>query len=298
MRPSRRSCCSTNSIPQFRCMWKSERCLRRNSASGCCRFRCAAAMNIPKPWPRKISGGSQGGCGMRGKFVHWLKQLLKITAVLAILAALALLATVPLGWKDQAMLGALLFASLLVGHYRWRGPRATMVMIGLSTVCTARYVWYRLSETAKHVATNGSQMTAVDAGAMLLLLAAEAYAFSVMLLGYFQSIRPLGRKPEPLPEDTSLWHTVDVMIPTYNEPLDVIRPTVLAAMRIDWPADRMRVYVLDDGRRAEVQEFAEECGAGYITRRNNQNAKAGNINNALHQTSGEFVAIFDSDHIA
>ena len=211
---------------------------------------------------------------------------------------LGLLASVPLNWKDQAVVGALLAGSALVIHQRWSGRRATMVMIGISIFSTARYTWFRISETARHVATNGAQMTAFDIAPMLLLLGAEAYAFSVLLLGYFQSIRPLGRRPEPLPEDAALWPTVDILIPTFNEPLEVIRPTVLAALRIDWPQDRMRVYVLDDGRRGEVQDFAEQCGAGYITRGNNLHAKAGNINNALRQTSGEFVAVFDADHIA
>lgn len=98
--------------------------------------------------------------------------------------------------------------------------------------------------------------------------------------------------------DISLWPSVDVFVPTYNEPLDVVRPTVLAALGIDWPSDRMKVYILDDGRRPEFQKFAEECGAGYLTRFDNKHAKAGNINAALKNTHGEFIAIFDCDHIA
>jgi cellulose synthase (UDP-forming) len=93
------------------------------------------------------------------------------------------------------------------------------------------------------------------------------------------------------------WPDVDVLIPTYNEPLDVVRSTVLAAMDMDYPADRVKVYILDDGRRTEFAEFAKQCGAGYITRVGNKHAKAGNINNALTQTTGEYVTIFDSDHI-
>src|SRR5262249_31699853 len=84
---------------------------------------------------------------------------------------------------------------------------------------------------------------------------------------------------------------------TFGEPLDVIRATVLAALNIDWPKNRFHVFVLDDGKRSEVHALAEMCGAGYIARLDNQGAKAGNINNALGKTSGEYIAVFDSDHI-
>ena len=58
-----------------------------------------------------------------------------------------------------------------------------------------------------------------------------------------------------------------------------------------------KTYVLDDGRRDEVRKIAESLGVHYITRDNNLHAKAGNVNNAMKQTEGEFVIILDSDHI-
>ena len=50
------------------------------------------------------------------------------------------------------------------------------------------------------------------------------------------------------------WPHVDVLIPTYNEPLDVVRYTALGALNIDWPADKLHVYILDDGRRKEFDD--------------------------------------------
>jgi len=61
----------------------------------------------------------------------------------------------------------------------------------------------------------------------------------------------------------------------------VVRYTALGALNIDWPAEKLHVYILDDGRRQEFQEFAFEAGIGYRTRPNNEYAKAGNINTAL-----------------
>src|SRR5262249_19837975 len=95
----------------------------------------------------------------------------------------------------------------------------------------------------------------------------------------------------------SRWPSVDVFIPTYNEPLSVVRATVLASLAMDYPAGQMKVFILDDGRRKEFRDFAAEAGVGYISRSDNAHAKAGNINHALQQTTGDYVAIFDSDHV-
>ena len=126
---------------------------------------------------------------------------------------------------------------------------------------------------------------------------AEFYAVTVLLLGYFQSVWPLQRKPVMLPADMGVWPSVDIYIPTYNEPLHVVRQSVLAALSQDWPSDRMQIYLLDDGRRPEFKEFCAEVGVNYLTRSDNKHAKAGNINEALKRTNGEFIAIFDCDHI-
>jgi cellulose synthase (UDP-forming) len=94
--------------------------------------------------------------------------------------------------------------------------------------------------------------------------------------------------------------TVDVFITTYNEPVDLVRLTVEAALRIDWP--RLKVFVLDDGARPPMRALAAELGSGYITRGPEwtgkpRHAKAGNVNNALMSTDGDFILILDADQI-
>ncbi|MEI9969231.1 MAG: glycosyltransferase [Terracidiphilus sp.] len=66
---------------------------------------------------------------------------------------------------------------------------------------------------------------------------------------------------------------------------------------MDWPTEKLHVYLLDDGRRKEFEQFAYEAGIGYRTRPDNQFAKAGNINAALKTTTSSLVAVFDSDHV-
>lgn len=91
--------------------------------------------------------------------------------------------------------------------------------------------------------------------------------------------------------------TIDIMVPTYNEDMSVVKPTIYAALGIDWPKEKLNIWLLDDGGREEFREFAEQVGVKYVARTTHEHAKAGNINNALKQATGEFVAIFDCDHV-
>ncbi|MGA2961509.1 MAG: UDP-forming cellulose synthase catalytic subunit, partial [Candidatus Korobacteraceae bacterium] len=217
------------------------------------------------------------------------------------IAILALVVTVfiivlPLGWREQLVVSLGLVAVCAWLNRHSRDHYTTLIMICLSALATTRYAVFRMQQSIEGLMTQG-RLRHLDTVCVMLVLGAEFYAFLTLYLGYFQTIRPLRRRPAPLPEDDREWPKVDVYVPTYNEPLQVVRPTVLAALNMDWPADRYNVYILDDGRRDEFRDFAGKVGAGYIIRQKNDHAKAGNINHALTLTSGEFIAIFDSDHI-
>jgi cellulose synthase (UDP-forming) len=203
----------------------------------------------------------------------------------------------PLTWPQQAVLGLLL---VLVAIWIDRSSNSyliTLTLMLLSCFSTYRYGFWRISTVMKFFLDPATDWHALDAFFIWMLVGAESYAFAILFLGYMQTLWPLRRTPVPLPDDTELWPAVDLLIPTYNEPLSVVRYTALAAMNIDWPADKLNVYILDDGKREEFRDFAEEAGIGYMTRDDNQHAKAGNINRALKRLDSPFVAIFDSDHV-
>ena len=218
-----------------------------------------------------------------------LEKLALAVLCVAGLSLIGFVASVPLDVKHQFLLSAAVFVAALLLR-RSSSPVVVLALMGLSLTMSTRYIWWRLTETM-------GVGTPLDMVLGSGLLVAELYAFVVLVFGFFQVAWPLNRKPVPLPADQALWPTVDVFIPTYNEPLAVVRTTVLAASVLDWPEDRLNVYVLDDGRRDELREFCEQAGVHYLTRTNNSHAKAGNINAALKKTSGEFVAIFDCDHM-
>ena len=219
----------------------------------------------------------------------WTHPLARVVAAVGAALLLALVVSVPLDLTGQLLFSAGSFGAALLLS-RTPGRLTTLAMIVLSISASSRYMYWRVTDTVGF--TNW-----VDACFGFGLLLAELYAFLVLLIGYFQTAWPLQRRPVPMPQDVDTWPSVDVFIPTYNEPLEVVKQTVFSAMQMDWPEDRLHVYVLDDGRREEFRDFCEELGVGYLTRDNNAHAKAGNINAALAVTDSEYVTIFDCDHI-
>jgi cellulose synthase (UDP-forming) len=128
------------------------------------------------------------------------------------------------------------------------------------------------------------------------LVAAETYSLiDVCLFGMTMWNARTRELPPPPPEGA----TVDVLIATYNEPIDLVMATALAAQRITYPHT---TWVLDDGARPEMRDAAAAAGLSYLTRGQEwddrpRHAKAGNINNALMATSGEYLLILDADQI-
>lgn len=90
---------------------------------------------------------------------------------------------------------------------------------------------------------------------------------------------------------------VDVFISTYNEPVDVLTRTIVAATKIDYPKNKLKIYVGDDGSREEVRALCEKAGAIHVTREDHSHAKAGNINNMLSLSSGKYILTLDADMI-
>jgi len=88
--------------------------------------------------------------------------------------------------------------------------------------------------------------------------------------------------------------TVDALIPTYNEPIEIVRQTAEHALKIE---GINKVYILDDGNRPFIKSLAKEIGAEYAARTTNEHAKAGNMNNGLKHSTADFIIMLDADHV-
>ena len=185
--------------------------------------------------------------------------------------------------RAHIVLSMLLVASgLLVAA---KVPKLRLVIVFLSVSASFRYILYRGTETLV-------MQDPGDIVVSVLLYGAEVYSLITMIGGYFQTAIVRRNRPLPLALPPDELPRVDVSIPTYNEDLQILRPTILGALAMDYP--NKRVFVLDDGCRDEVAELCHRVGAAYIAREDSFGAKAGNINHALPQTDGALIAFFDA----
>lgn len=198
---------------------------------------------------------------------------------------------------QQAVLAyGLLFLSCLLTRKK-DNELLRVFILSTGVFLTLRYWIFRTFHTIGYTGV-------FDSFAMLSLYIAETYAIIIYMLGIFVNIHPIKRTPPSLPEDKKLLPTVDVFIPTYNEPIDIIRTTLIACKQIKYSQDKLNIFLLDDGgtlqkrndpdpeKRAKawqryetLKNLAKELKINYITREKNEHAKAGNLNNALWLTS-------------
>lgn len=123
-----------------------------------------------------------------------------------------------------------------------------------------------------------------------MLLATEVYGlYALAVLTWFSWSRPPAKRPRATPG-----RKVDVYVCTYDEPAEVVMATLAGCRALAYPHT---TYLLDDGRRPEMEEIAALAGARYMTRPDNAHAKAGNLNAALPRTEGELVLVLDADHV-
>ncbi|MGE0419195.1 MAG: glycosyltransferase [Acetobacteraceae bacterium] len=175
-------------------------------------------------------------------------------------------------------------------------PRARVAAALLGAVLTLRYISWRVD------ALPPPQSWLQDAWVLLFLGTEMLSALSSLLVLFFMS-RHIDRSAQADAEQGSplLTAPVDVFIATYNEAPAILERTIVGAMGIDHPD--LRVWVLDDGARAWVQEMAEDLGALYLHRIKGKHAKAGNVNNGLAHAlrtgrPPEFILLLDADFVA
>lgn len=246
--------------------------------------------------------------------------LQKVLAI-GLIVAVFLLAAVRLSSENQLLLCiGMLVLLYLAGWARMVQPdwsRVGVVLIG--TYVTLRYWMFRTMETIGY-------QSGWDFTFLILLYLAETYCICTYVISMFVNISPLTRKIPPLPNDPERLPTVDVFIPTYNEDVDVVYVTATACTQLDYPKEKLNIYILDDGGTAQklndpdpqraaaarkradlLKSMATRLGVIYFARETNQHAKAGNINagllrgtfgnTGLGRSCGELILVLDCDHV-
>lgn len=234
----------------------------------------------------------------------WILLLLSAGLFLA-------LAALPVGrFASAAISVGVVAAAFVLGRFARRFWHARTLTVLLLAFVTFRYFFWRLTGTLPPVDDLVNFIPGVT------LFAAEALSFVLFLTSLFVIIDPIAREPSEPTGDPAFWPSVDVYIPSYNEEPELLETTLAAAVCIDYPRDKLRVYLLDDGgtdqklahsnpdqaaaakeRRETLTALCERLQVTYMTRPRNEHAKAGNINHAFQKTSGDLVLILDADHV-
>ncbi len=128
-----------------------------------------------------------------------------------------------------------------------------------------------------------------------MLVAAELFNVA-QASGYWHTIITQQWVEPPTPNFSKTMESVDIYVTVFGEPADIVERTVAAAAAIRHP--RKTVYVLDDGSSPAILKIARRHRAKYLTRPTNRGAKAGNINDAMKRTDGDYILVFDADHVA
>ncbi len=155
-----------------------------------------------------------------------------------------------------------------------------------------RYLWWRITETLVLDWYSGPLS--------VLLVVMECIAVLNTLIIISQTVNQTDHSPKAdklssLIRGGQYQPSVDIFIPTYDEPASVLQRTMVGAMAMSYP--KKTVWLLDDGERPEMETLATELGVRYLARTEHSHAKAGNLNHGFKQSSGEIIITFDADFV-
>ncbi len=187
----------------------------------------------------------------------------------------------------------LIFTQLIILLSPYPQVWSRLVIISITLAITLRYLLWRILETL-------NLSTPLNGFFSLLLLGIEMMVLSSSIIQLFLVLTTKDRRKEAdfysqAVIDKQYLPTVDILIPTYNEPAFILKRTIIGCQALNYP--HKNIYILDDTQRLEINQLAEKLNCNYLTREDRKNAKAGNLNHALRQTQGELVVVFDADFI-
>lgn len=187
-------------------------------------------------------------------------------------------------------------AALILPGLPRRAGWGRMAVMAVCALCLAQYLWWRLGSTLPPLRPQPAAMW------MWLVALFEAMAVGNALLTAVLLSRHRDRRAEADAAQARLaaratLPAVDVIIPTYNEPLEVVERSIIGALALDWPD--VRVWVLDDGRRDWLRDFCAAKGARWVTRVGNGDGKAGNVNAWLAGGAADapLILVLDADFV-
>lgn len=170
---------------------------------------------------------------------------------------------------------------------------ARFIIITILLTLTVRYVsWRTLTTLNLDNPLDGTISLTLFFLEMLVLVSSGIQLFLMLNV---KNRSPQANQLQAAVKEGKFRPTVDILIPSYDEPEFILRRTIIGCQAIDY--EPKTIYLLDDTRRPHIKALTEELGCEYLTRPTNEHAKAGNLNHALPKTNGELIVIFDADFV-
>ena len=140
---------------------------------------------------------------------------------------------------------------------------------------------------------NSNSLDTIVGTIILLVEIVDFLFFIVCSVNILMTHYAIPNAPKILKKD---YPELDVFIATINEDIDLIEGTIKACKEMKYPnKNKIHIYLCDDGRRKEMKDLCRKMKINYLDRKDNENAKAGNYNNALKKTKSPYVVVFDAD---
>jgi cellulose synthase (UDP-forming) len=96
--------------------------------------------------------------------------------------------------------------------------------------------------------------------------------------------------------ESSKLPTVDIFLPCAGEALHILRRTYKAVSQLNYPKEKLNVYVLDDKGIQKIVDLAARYGFHYLSRPNKgELRKAGNLKFGYEHSSGDYILVLDAD---
>lgn len=132
-----------------------------------------------------------------------------------------------------------------------------------------------------------------------LLIISEVLAglFSIYL---YHSIFSTLEWKSPEKKKLAKYPFLTIHVPIYNEPPNIVKKTLQAALNQDYPGE-YEIIVADDSTdekySSEIKKFCKKHGIRHVFRNNRRGFKAGALNNILPMSKGEVIALLDADDV-
>jgi cellulose synthase (UDP-forming) len=228
--------------------------------------------------------------GRFDRWIHWLTYGsvwalpgVTIITVLCCMVLANLVLVVQLALHEQIIFSVFMVCLALYVR-RYAGHFVTLLLLGLSAVMSARYLYWRLTAT---LATDFDSNFFIG----LCLCLAELHLWLLAMTGAMKELWPVKKVHIPLPSESAGWPEVDIFILCDDQTLPIVQSAAAAALALSWPKRMLKVYLLDNCSRDAVKRLADSMAITYLTPADDASDRTSRISQAVAKSSGHVITI-------